>query len=61
MDTAAAKKRIEAVCDKKLNSLFPHGIQMCIRDSANTMATTGGTMERIPAFIASNSIVVVPP
>lgn len=26
MDTAAAKKRIEAVCEKKLNSLFPHGI-----------------------------------
>lgn len=26
MDTVAAKKRVEAACEKKLNGLFPHGI-----------------------------------
>ena len=45
MDTAAAKKRIEAACEKKLNSLFPHGIPEVVysryQEGLELMAETG--------------------
>ena len=45
MDTAAAKKRIEAACEKKLNSLFPHGIPEVVysryQEELELMAETG--------------------